>query len=300
MIDPHLTQAIIKTVIYHGVFSYPLSKSEINRYLIGYAESDPNRIEQAIGKVCQPDQYQRYSLGRVNYEFQLEYQTQAWQYLQQTQQLATLITRYLPFIHTVGVSGSVGALYAVPQSDIDLFVISYPNTAWICRAFLLAYLRMRQQHVNTKKPTEQNVGKYCVNYIVDGSAMEIPHQRQDLYTALEIAHLQIIYNQNHAFQCFLSANSWIKEYLPNYWRIAEQEWQLNNGSASNMSLNRFYSPFNSLLAALQRFNYARSGKQSLKLNNWITDHRVRTLQEYETRLKEINMKNLTSVDVDTQ
>jgi hypothetical protein len=114
------------------------------------------------------------------------------------------IMRIFPFVRGIFVSGDLSKGVASPMSDIDYVIVTAPKRLWICRTLLICF----------KKIFLLNKRKYfCLNFFVSEDNMKL--DEKNYYTATEIAHLKPLYNEN-LFLNYMNANSWIKEFFPNY------------------------------------------------------------------------------------
>jgi hypothetical protein len=89
-----------------------------------------------------------------------------------------------PFICFVGVTGSVAANNANEEDDIDVFIISYPHRLWICRLITIVLLTLRGAR-RTPRSTDVK-DKVCCNLWFDGADLQVPRERQTVFTAREI------------------------------------------------------------------------------------------------------------------
>lgn len=298
MLNTKIQDSILKTLIYHNIFDYSPSECEITRYLIGYKCLDNQILQEELQKIAKI--YTR--KGNNDKE---KKNTLAWSLLNKTHFLTQFLAK-IPTIQLIGVSGDTAALNAKKNSDIDLMVICQNQTAWLTRSFILLLLSLLRQRVNLQKPNHLNTGKFCLNMMLEDHPSSLQTIHQDLYTAMEIAHLKILLNRNQTYQRFLLANNWTKKYLPNFWTITKHEWELRNvktpayakasagkqkskiktTTQNQKNANNLLSMINQITEKLQNFNYYRKYKKRLDLkNSWQIDYREKTLTEYQKRMK---------------
>ncbi len=282
MIDAALRKAVLNTLLYHSIFKYPLTVQEINKYLIGYS-TDSTAIHNTINQI--PDiiiHTHRYFIKGSNYDYKPQYTKNAWQQINRIAPTLKKIAR-LNSIQMIAISGSTAALSFKPESDIDLFIISEAGRKWTTRALTLSYTKLKGLHVNLKKKNAQNEGKLCANLFLDYNHLQIPHDKQDLYTAMEIAHLKVISNKNNTFEKFLKNNNWINKYLPNYYQLATQEWSLKDISDTKNAKPRQQGIIDESFEKLQKLWFKLHTKTHTTLENtWIIDHRQEVLSEYNS------------------
>jgi hypothetical protein len=111
----------------------------------------------------------------------------------------------VPFVRAIGISGSLSKNFAGEDADIDYFIITSPNRLWVARTMMhfikkLSYLLGRQHW-------------YCMNYYLDGEAMEIAEK--NIFTAIELITLLPVQGMNTMIE-FYRRNEWTREYYPNF------------------------------------------------------------------------------------
>ncbi len=114
-----------------------------------------------------------------------------------------------PTISAVFVTGALAMNNCPKDDDIDLMIITYPNTLWITRLFVNLYLwRLRRFPGQTSAPD-----KICPNLWLDTNNLVL--HTHNIYTAHEILQAKCIFDRGSVHHQFLTQNSWVKKYLPN-------------------------------------------------------------------------------------
>ena len=205
---PSLQQHIESTLTYFELFSYPLTATEIHRFL-NFACSIRDVEDQLVlmkknGKVDCSEQgyYSRLHQPRWSVERDMG-NKRAEKLLKLSSRFVRVIKRF-PFVEAIAISGSLSKYYADKDADIDYFIITTTNRLWIARTLLhlykkLTFLRGHQHY-------------YCMNYFIDQSALEIGDK--NIYTAIELVTLLPVYNQE-AILKLKHQNGWFAEFLPN-------------------------------------------------------------------------------------
>jgi hypothetical protein len=57
--------------------------------------------------------------------------------------------------------------------------------------------------------------RICANMYLDSTALALPHEKRNLYTAHEVVQVRPLINKDKIYEHFLTANSWVSHYLPN-------------------------------------------------------------------------------------
>jgi hypothetical protein len=203
-----LTESVVNTLLYFDIFHYPLTTTEIFRYLQTnhVSESDvQTRLDSLVNDSI------LFRLGNFyspqnNYELEqrrLKGNNLAHQSLVLARKKAKLISSF-PFVRAVMISGSLSKGYMDEKSDFDFFIVTENERLWIARTLLVMYKRIFL--FNSHK-------YFCVNYFVDTDHLEI--EEQNLFTATELATLIPVVDEGH-YPALMDANKWLHSFFPNY------------------------------------------------------------------------------------
>jgi predicted nucleotidyltransferase len=118
----------------------------------------------------------------------------------------------VPWVVCICLSGSLAAGHYKEEDDIDLFVVTKPNTVWLTRICLLGMLALLGKR--RKKGQIHAPGSICLNMFVDTQGLRLEHLGKDIYIAREIAQLKPLVNKYNTFEQLLSQNQWIREFFP--------------------------------------------------------------------------------------
>jgi hypothetical protein len=255
-----LETSILKTVAYFDVFKYPLLKREIGYFLDQqFDEGIFNTTLQSLidNKVLYKlDNFYSLHNDISLVKRRIEGNNVAINELKKAKKASAFLYRWFPFMKGIGISGSLSKNFATENSDYDFFIITSKNRLWISRTIFIIFFKIACIFGFRKM--------FCLNYIIDETALEIPEQ--NIFTATEIATLLVCDGKN-VYEEFFNANKWTEDVMPNY-------------SARLSELN-FTKPslFKKLL---ERF---LKGKAIDKLNK-------RILHFYERRWKKLFAKNI--------
>lgn len=111
----------------------------------------------------------------------------------------------IPFIEAIFITGSVAANNPKKDADIDLMIITKPNTMWLTRFLVAAYLKTRKLYKEI----------ICPNIFLDTNHLEI--EGKNLYTAHEVLQAKCLFDRSNIEQLWLTKNKWTREYLPKAW-----------------------------------------------------------------------------------
>ncbi|TSC84472.1 MAG: hypothetical protein G01um101416_1074 [Microgenomates group bacterium Gr01-1014_16] len=152
--------------------------------------------------------------------------------------------RKIPFVEAIFVTGSLAMSNCTPNDDVDLMIITSPNTLWLTR--LLVYLAIR--HFRRKPNVLSAPDKICDNLYLD--TYHLPLTTHNLYYAHEILQAKCIFDRGGTHRQFLLANPWVKTYLPVAYRESLRHLSLTNYQLTNQLTILLY-PINLLLFWLQ-------------------------------------------------
>ncbi len=262
---------IIRSLCYSDIFEYPLTKEELWRFLI------KNSPDEQVDKACFEKSLQKLSQSVAYYEKRFYcFRTRAHIiskrikkhfYSKKKLFLATKIAtfcQWIPSIVLLGVSGGLAMNNADDKDDIDFFIITKKHSIWITRLlllFVLSYTRNRRSFkaIDTKD-------KICLNMFIDENSLQLPKDRQDLYTAHEIVQLKVLFERKNTYRRFLESNKWVLDYLPNAFLDKKKYIQFYSETNQYGYLVYF---LNKLAQAIQMIPINRR-----KTTETITDHLV--------------------------
>ena len=206
VVEHQTESAVIRTLAYFEVFSYPLTQEEVFAFCpapratkAAVLESLQNLVEQGtafrFGEFYQLRNETSWALNRHDYNRRAD------KFLPIARRMARFIAQF-PFVRGVFVSGSLSKHCMRPDSDIDFFVVTAPGRLWLSRTLLVLF----------KKTFLFNSHKYfCVNYFVDMAHLEI--EEKNLFTATESVTLLPMWGQE-VYLDFCRANHWAWDRYP--------------------------------------------------------------------------------------
>lgn len=220
-----MDQALLETLAYSDIFSFPLTTQEVHRYLISDKQVSISRVEKGLKKLLAEKKVSRFVAKKEAY----------WSISQAKQKTAERFSRKkfshqklnktrstidglskIPWITAVFLTGSISMMSAQKYDDIDVFIVTKPNRLWLVRIFVVTYLELRQKR---RKPesgqARNNNNLICANLLLDEKHLQLPVESQSLYSAHEVVQAKIVFDRSNIEQQFLHSNSWIADYLPN-------------------------------------------------------------------------------------
>ncbi|HET6594196.1 MAG TPA: hypothetical protein VFG81_01155 [Anaerolineales bacterium] len=196
-------QAVFHTLAYADVFDYPLTVSEVYRYLTS-TRGTLEEVTRALSDESLFSQTGEYFSLRGREEI-IEIRGRRAQFAPRLWRKAIRygqIIASLPFVKMVAVTGSLAMNNTDEGKDIDYLLVTAPNHLWTCRALSLLVARMAKQEGIS----------LCPNYLVTTDALEL--KERSLYVAHELTQM-IPLSGMEIYNKLRQQNAWIAEYLPN-------------------------------------------------------------------------------------
>jgi hypothetical protein len=221
-----LGRAVLATLAWFDGFGYPLSALECWRWLRVDPDHDASvdevasRLDALVmdGAVQRSGEWFALAGGARHAVTRKERATFVERKLRRAQRFARLAA-LLPFVTGVFAVNSLGYANADDDSDIDLFVVTAPGTAWCARLVLagtLALLRLRPTPTRTRD-------MLCLSFIVDEANLGMARfalPGGDPYLAHWCAALLPLIDKGGVGTRFAAANCWVVDELPNAFALA--------------------------------------------------------------------------------
>lgn len=212
-----IKSAVLATLSYFDLFSYPLSEEEVFFWLP--AKAGRQEVKKALeelrkaGKISVKDGFYFFS-QKNSVEQRKKQESEAVGKIKKAQEAARLLG-LLPGILLVGLTGNLAMKAAKKEDDIDFLIITRSGWLWRSRflaIFLLELLGWR------RRPNQKEVrDKICLNLFLEEGHLALKKERHDLYTAHEILQMKPLVDKADAYQRFLQANFWAASFLPQAW-----------------------------------------------------------------------------------
>ena len=201
-----MERAIVQTLAYADVFDYPLTADEVHRYLIGAHAS-----RSTISGLLSDGRLVPHTLTRRGRYFTLAGHESTVETRRSRAHSATLLWRKaleygrligsLPFVRMVAVTGAL-AMDNLADDDIDYLIVTEPGRLWLCRALVVALVRLA---------AVRGI-ELCPNYFISENALEL--EERNLFTAHEVAQMVPLAGMA-TYQRLRELNRWSDVYLPN-------------------------------------------------------------------------------------
>jgi len=233
--NSNLKGAIVEAVAFFDLFDYPLTLNEI-WYNLGVKCELAEVMEalaSGIGAIEGRNGFYFLAgrgaiaaekLGRYNFALR-KFKRAA---------LVARIFKFIPWIKLMAIGNLIGAQNLKDESDIDFFIITEAKRVWLTRWFCAGLAQLFGLRPGPGKMKD----KICLSFFVSENAMDLKElmlnppypslgllgtgsllkgaERVDIYFIYWLAGLTPIYDRSGFYEQFMAANSWLKNYLPNW------------------------------------------------------------------------------------
>lgn len=213
-----LADAIVATVAFFDCEDYPLTGTEIHRWLWRSSASLVQVLEAlpvlvADGRLQQTDAF--YTLpGREQIIWTRHERYRVAERKYAYARRAARLLRYLPSVRMVAVCNNAAYSNARAKSDIDLFIITAPGRVWWTRLWCVLLLQL----AGLRRHGSRVADRCCLSFYLAADRLDIADlalRPQDPYLVYWLATLSPIYDRGGTFAAWWQANTWIREALPN-------------------------------------------------------------------------------------
>jgi len=210
--------ALLKTAAYAEVFSAPLESWQL-RYALSNRPVEVSQLLTLWHQVRQDSSWlTALPHQRRSTQVSAEVYRDKWQAVQQ----AVWYLRWIPWIESIWVTGGLAMGNVREEDDIDFMFITQPGCLWTTRAavsvlgMVLGKLRRRHHTASQLK------NRWCCNVWLDATALHLPENQQNLYTARETVQARPVYQVHHgAAEKWLQQNQWVQAYTYPGFRTAQ-------------------------------------------------------------------------------
>lgn len=293
MVFSELEQAIVLAVAYADVFDYPLTLREIRRYLPEVPASEA-AVAAALDSPGLGPQILARAGGYVMLAGREAIVATRRRRAAVADRLWPAAVRYgrmigrLPFVRMVAVTGALAVNNVEPDADIDYLVITETGRLWLCRAAIVALVRL----VARRGPI------LCPNYLLSERALRL--EEHSLYSAHELAQMIPLAGLGW-YERMRQANPWADQLLPNAGGLPYMVTPQPSGRplAQALAERALRSRAGAWLERwemerkVRRFSARHNGNPEINLNSdcckaHFDSHRQRTLSSFADRLRSID------------
>jgi hypothetical protein len=199
--------AILQSVIYAGLFDYPLTLEELHRSLIGSTLDEDAilrtyRASPALWHAVTFREGMFFPTGRDHLLAERRRREQRSLAFLRRHHLLLACVCAIPYARMVALSGSIAHLNMDGAGDLDLFIVTRGRHVWSVTVAILVLAKLLRHRDVT-----------CVNFIVADT--HLTFEQQDLFTANQTIHLKPLIGTD-VLPELLHANPFVAHFYPNY------------------------------------------------------------------------------------
>lgn len=290
-------QAILTTLLYSDIFTFPVTKDELWKLLLTEKEIRTRAFNKGLSsltkskKIIFQDGY--YCLaGR---EFLIAKRKKYLSEVKKKMNSARLIANKLAVISTIsfiGVSGGLAVGNVTETDDIDFFIIVKKNTLFVSRFLIL--LLLEGFGVRRTRNQKDTANAICVNFLIDETSLAWEKDNRDLYTAREIAQMRPLFVRDDMYHTFLKENMWIRQFVPNIsfeesYVMKKQETLLTKVLERIFIHDQVESFFRVLQMSFMKRHQTREIMTKHILAFHPNDYRTKTLEQLKLKMQQIGL-----------
>lgn len=203
-----LQKSVIAAVVYFDIFDYPLTLTEVKRYLGSDIRSRMLEVRECLyGLKDKVSEHRGFYFLRNRQEIvntrikryniaERKYKRALW---------VSKILSWLPHVRMIAVCNNLAYSNAHEASDIDLLIAAKAGRIWSCRFFILLILKL----LGLRPRPSQTKDKICASFFVaeDNLNLESIKLKNDVYLHYWLEQVAPIYDEN-VYDDFRRANAW--------------------------------------------------------------------------------------------
>jgi len=223
-VQNNLEKSILATIAYFDVFNYPLTVTEIWKWLyLERAEIRPSTVGEVL-KILENSQLIKSRVSSCRGFYFLKNREElpnirearyilSLKKLKRARRVAGFL-KFVPGIKMIALCNSLAWTNAREESDIDFFIVTDKNKIWTARFWAAGFLQI----FGLRPSKKNNKDKICLSFFADDDSLNLESLATgspDIYLIYWVAQLQPLFDRGGIYQKFWQANAWIKKFLPN-------------------------------------------------------------------------------------
>lgn len=205
-----IQESVRRTFAYAAVFKAGLTFSELHKWLLVDFPVSPSQLREALQHEPLKDHIQMQ---------QRQTFLGAWK-----QAVAfTHVVRWIPWVQSVWVTGSLAAHHNTEQDDVDFLIITDHKRLWLSRLLIVVLGRVLGRVRTYTMSGEESASHWCLNLWLEPSALVFPYTHRTLFVARELSQATPIYRRSGVrTAALLWQNTWAKRWTENGWQHARR------------------------------------------------------------------------------
>lgn len=235
-----LERAILRTIAYFDLLDYPLTATEVWKWLYrpGVAESERDLDSiaitldesEALAKVIERTEGFYHIRGRGDTVLERKWRNNRVDGQMKKAFRMVKILRWFPSIKAIALASSITSGNVTESSDIDLVIIARAGQIWQARLFAVGLLKILGMRPNERVTKD----RFCLTFFLDESALNVEHAAfgsDDIVYHYYLQSFMPMYDPDAVHARFLKENSWLGGILPNghfrqtpLWEAGRPRW----------------------------------------------------------------------------
>lgn len=230
-----LSRSIHNTLAYFDLFDFPLTREELFRFLWRPPKASYEEFVVLLPR-CPgvEERFGHYFLpGRADILNRRRASALTSEFKTRRAQRAVRLLSFVPFLQGVFVCNSVGSETALPESDIDLFIVAAPRHLWSVRLFSNLILKLFGLRVSRRRTRD----RMCLSFFVDADHLNLRALSvapDDVYLVYWLQQLTPLYDRGGIIEKLYQANRWIYDCVPYAEPIRQDDRQIVPGRLAKL------------------------------------------------------------------
>ncbi len=227
-----LEQSIVRTLCWFSVYEYPVTQFEIWKWLLEPGRSfDLCEIYKALNESEWLKERVDYSGGyySIKNEFNMEVclNERKVRFLDSVKKYrklkrAAMFFSSLSSVRAVAAVNTLSMWNTTVKSDIDLYIITKPNSIWSSRFWVvlpfLFFGKRPHAHVENGSESFEQEDSFCFSFFSSRNSLqmdELSLDGKDYYLAHWAKSIVPIFDKDKSFEEFEKENKWVDVFFPN-------------------------------------------------------------------------------------
>jgi len=240
-----IEKAILQTIIYFDIFSYPLTLLELQKWLWQLKEPDLLVLKNTIDHISEIKEKNGLYFLR-NSEKNIDLRIQRYNIAEdkfKKRWLYFKILAMMPGVRAIFICNTLSYSNSRSESDIDLAIIAAPQRIWTARFFTTVFAAFLHIRPTVKKTQDQ----ICLSFYLEEEHLDLEkikiNNGQDIHFTYWLDQFFPIYAEDNVLEKFIHSNQWLKKDLPNsIGSYATYQRQIKTGIAFRI-IKKFLSLF---------------------------------------------------------
>ena len=221
---PFVGSGEMASLIYHDIFDFPLTASELIHWSVG----KDGILEKLITPTIETKKGFYFIKGKEGIIYKRILRERISERKIKIAKKAASILKIIPSIKMLAITGALSMKNASEDSDVDFLIVTKKGSLWTTRLItlvMLTILRFPMRKFGDKNQKD----KLCLNMWLDEGVLVWDKEKRNIFTSHEIAQIRPLIDKDETYRKFIKKNSWIKKYWPNAIYMTHEPRVVNYG-----------------------------------------------------------------------